>query len=160
RVLPASERIGPLEALIRDNPNSTAAAIELLFALPKLDPGPARSNAALSIPRIIVQYWDEAPPPVDVRAVMRSWRDRNANFRYMLFNNRSAQEYLRSNYSSDVLRAYRRAVHPAQRSDLFRLALLHAEGGVYADADDRCIAPIEGLIGRAASFIVYREEYG
>jgi mannosyltransferase OCH1-like enzyme len=33
----------------------------------------------------------------------------------------------------------RAAAHPAQKSDLFRLAYLFREDGWYIDADDRCL---------------------
>ena len=59
-----------------------------------------------------------------------------------------------------MLSAYRHAREPAQRADLFRLAWLFAEGGWYADADDRCIAPLERIAPPGAALVVYQEEYG
>lgn len=40
-----------------------------------------------------------------------------------------------------------------------RLILLYREGGVYADADDRCLAPIDPLI-EGAELVLVREPYG
>lgn len=166
RALPEADRIEPLTALIRDNPNSTAAAVELVLVLRKLEriaedasPAPA-SGPAASAPKAILQYWDEPIPPADVQAVMQSWRTLNPGFRYTFFDDRSAQDYLRSSHSGEVLRAYRRTHHAAQRADLLRLAVLQAEGGIYADADDRCVAPLDRLLRRGPAFLAYREEYG
>ena len=38
--------------------------------------------------------------------------------------------------------------------------MLHAEGGVYLDADDRCTMPIETLLPTAARAVFYQENTG
>jgi mannosyltransferase OCH1-like enzyme len=60
----------------------------------------------------------------------------------------------------DTLRAYRRAREPAQRADLIRLAYLAVHGGFYADADDRCRAPLGSYVPRDASFVTFQEDFG
>jgi len=154
------KRLSRLRALARENPDSTVAAIELVLALRDACLPPTASKSSTPIPAQIFQYWDERVPPADVRAVMGSWTHHNPGFRYRLFDDESARGYLCTKYSKEVLRAYQRATHPAQRADLFRLAILREEGGIYADADDRCIAPLRPLIESAASLVAYREEYG
>ena len=39
------------------------------------------------------------------------------------------------------------------KADLFRLAYLAARGGIYADADDRCLAPLDGWIHPGATLV-------
>jgi hypothetical protein len=40
------------------------------------------------------------------------------------------------------------------------LACLVARGGIYADADDRCLAPIDGFLRLEATLVVHQENYG
>ena len=61
----------------------------------------------------------------------------------------------------EALAAYRAASEPAQRADLIRLAYLAAKGGVYLDADDRCIAALGSFVSPDATFVAYQEDdYG
>ena len=58
------------------------------------------------------------------------------------------------------MQAYRRAREPAMKADLFRLALLAREGGVWVDADDRCLRSIEPLLADGIGLLGYQEDLG
>nr|WP_276576265.1 tetratricopeptide repeat protein [Bradyrhizobium zhengyangense] len=159
----AAARFGRLRAMLAGYPDYTPAAMLLAIALrqngqfavsPSSDP-----RAESPIPRHIVQFWDRDPPD-DVTGLMASWRELNPNHRWTCFDNDSAREFLRREFGVQVLRAYDRAVVPAQQADLFRLAWLAARGGIYADADDRCLAPIDSYLHPEATLAVHQENYG
>jgi mannosyltransferase OCH1-like enzyme len=59
-----------------------------------------------------------------------------------------------------VLFAYHRAAVPSVRADLFRLAYLAREGGVFVDADSACLAPLQGLLPPQAALVACRERLG
>ncbi|MGY4509025.1 tetratricopeptide repeat protein [Bradyrhizobium sp. USDA 3650] len=156
-------QFGRLRAMLAAYPDYTPAAMLLAIALrqngrfaipPKSDPG-----AQSPIPRHIVQFWDRDPPK-DVTELMGSWREFNPSHRWTCFDNDSAREFLRREFGVQVLRAYDRAVVPAQQADLFRLAWLAARGGIYADADDRSLAPIDSYLHPEATLAVHQENYG
>ncbi len=161
QALPPQERAAALAAVMRDNPDSTAAAVSLLVAM--------RQSNALSgghglaggqdIPAVVTQFWD-ATVPDDVAAIMRSWPELNADYQFQLFNDTAAAAFLRQHYPPAVLSAYRRVREPAQKADIFRLAYLAAEGGVYVDADDRCLAPLHRLLPAGATLVFYQEDHG
>jgi tetratricopeptide (TPR) repeat protein/mannosyltransferase OCH1-like enzyme len=160
---PNAERSAPLRALVRQNPEQTAPAMMLLIFLrqsgqfnPTINP----EEASAKIPRRIIQFWDSAEPPPDIQTIMQSWRDRNPDFAYHLFDDASAKAFIMRRFPIDVVRAFARARHPAQRADIFRLAYLCAEGGFYVDADDRCLAPIQTFAPPAARLALYQENYG
>jgi mannosyltransferase OCH1-like enzyme len=90
---------------------------------------------------------------------MASWSG-EAGFTYHLFDERTAETFLRRNAGRDVARAFRRAGHAAQRADIFRLAWLAKEGGLYADADDRRLAPLSDLAPEGMALVAYQENYG
>jgi tetratricopeptide (TPR) repeat protein len=158
--LAPATRIAALKEIVRRYPDNTAAATMLLLDLQRaglLKAGDG--DSASPVPRRVAQFWDRPDPPADIRRLMASWNGEDG-FDYHLFDERTAETFLRRNAGRDVARAFRRASHPAQRADLFRLAWLAKEGGIYADADDRRIAPFAGLVPGGAEFVAYQENYG
>jgi tetratricopeptide (TPR) repeat protein len=162
--LPTPQRLDRLRDLVRQNPGLTAPAMLLAIALRQaglLNPSSKDgAEASSAIPKRIVQFWDSGEPPVDVRKLMQSWRERHPDFDYRLFDDESARSFIMRRFSIDVVRAFSRARHPAQRSDIFRLAYLSAEGGFYVDADDRCLGSIETLAPPGTVLTLYQENYG
>ena len=161
----AEQRLTALPALIRRLPGATPAAVALLVALREAGwlsvPGAAAADgAAAAIPPRLAQYWDDAEPPADIAALMATWPAQHAGFALHRFDDAAAQAFLRDTATPAVLAAYRRAREPAQRADLFRLAWLHAGGGWYVDADNRCHAPLPTLAPGAATLVVYQEDLG
>jgi mannosyltransferase OCH1-like enzyme len=159
----ASERrIDRLLALVRAAPGHTPTAIALLLALRQAGAFTAIAGGTgrAGIPATIVQYWNDAALPQDVATLMRSWRECNPAYRHARFDHDSAQAFLKARCAPEVLRAYLRARVPAMRADLFRLAFLFAEGGFYADADDRCLRPLGELVPPWANLVASQEDFG
>jgi tetratricopeptide (TPR) repeat protein len=160
KALGPSERVAVLKDIVRRHPDNTAAATMLLLDLQRSGRLRARNDDRQSpIPRRIAQFWDRPDPPADVLSLMASWNG-EAGFTYHLFDERTAETFLRRNAGRDVARAFRRAGHAAQRADIFRLAWLAKEGGLYADADDRRLAPLADLVPDGAGLVAYQENYG
>ena len=110
----------------------------------------ARSPAQ-HIPRRIVQFWDQGPPPDDVITTMQTWKTKNDGFECLLFSGKSASDFLRRTYGARHADAFALCYHPAMRSDFFRIAFLAAEGGVYVDADEECRSPLSTLLDSHSS---------
>ena len=162
--LPSDRRLGVLKDLAQSAPDNIAVAIALLIALRQTSAfARAPQNAQTSPhrnPQRIVQYWDAARPPAARAGVMKSWTHAHQDWSYLRFSDKAAREFLRSKLPGATLQAYLRASHPAQKADLFRLAYLFCEGGFYADADDRCLAPLDTIVPPDSELVVYRESYG
>jgi tetratricopeptide (TPR) repeat protein len=163
--LPAREATEAIKSTLRANPDSTAAALMLLLGMRRAGEfryAPKRFGRLIlgRIPKRVAQFWDTDFIPPDVHELMESWHDPRHSFEHVVFSDTSATAYLATNAAPDVARAYRRAKHPAQRADLFRLAYLAQEGGFYADADDRRVASFDALAPKGATFVGYQEDYG
>ncbi len=159
---PALQRLEPLAALVREAPDSTAPAASLLLALRQaemLDFTPAQRDAA-PIPRMITAFWNTPDLPADIEALMQSWRARNPGYEWRRFDEAQARDYLAAKFPGPVLQAYQRVREIPQKADIFRLALLVAEGGVYVDADDRCLHPLDNLLPPGANLVLAQEEFG
>ena len=190
RSMPRRGQIERLKAVVRECPESTAAALMLLLALRENDllgkmPGgadaarsglrhalrrgplfrkknrkaaPERSEA--QIPKHVVQYHDAPQPPSDIEALMNTWRDETAGFAYTAYDAENAEEYLFARTSQDVVAAFRRASHATPRADIFRLAYLANEGGIYADPWTRRIAPLDAFTPAAIGFLGFQDNFG
>jgi len=159
------DRFQSVGKIVKDEPNHLGAAIFLLALFAqggklKQNLKALEGGAKRNIPFNIIQFWDSKDIPRCLEETMRSWRDLNPGFQYQLFDDQSAQDFIKAYHSFEVLKAFRAANHPAMRSDLFRLAYLYECGGVYADADDLCINSIVEFIGEGLDLILIQESMG
>jgi tetratricopeptide (TPR) repeat protein len=158
--LPPAKRIAGLRQQAARTPGHTPTAIQLVLALRQAGMLAPRAKAATpAIPRRIVQFWDAAEPPDDVAALMHTVRGRNPDWEYVRFDLAAAEAFLSTHFPPAVAWALRRARHPASKADLFRLAYLHRHGGIYIDADDRAIGPLEAIVPASAKLLTYQESY-
>lgn len=154
-----AEALRLLAALYPDN---VAIATTLMVALReagRFDHVQPRDKP-VSIPRVIAQFWDADEPPEDVVRLMGSWSTQNPEYEVRRFSFNEASAFLRQTCSEAVARAFVSRIEPTKRADLFRLAWLYKAGGVYADADDFCKAPLATLLPAGADMVFYQEEYG
>ncbi len=160
---PEPAQFGELRRLIRDYPDYTPAALIAAIALRRDGQFDRRcpGNAALApaIPRHIVQFWNVAPPE-DVGALMASWRDRNPGHRWACFDDGQARDFIAAQFGRDIVHGYELAKLATQRADIFRLAVLVARGGVYADADSRCVVPLDNFVDAGATLVMAQDHDG
>ncbi|MCI4683907.1 tetratricopeptide repeat protein [Rhodoblastus acidophilus] len=160
--LPRQDAIQALANLVREMPDYTPAAMFLTIALRRkglLARSECAACKAPSIPAKILQFWDDEIP-ADVGALCEAWRASHPTYSYQLFSLRDARRFLSELGFPGALAAFNRAIEPAMKADLFRLAYLFREGGYYIDADDRFLAPLSTLNTGGHDLVLYQEEYG
>jgi tetratricopeptide (TPR) repeat protein len=109
--LAARPRAIALKHAVRDNPDSTAAAVSLMLAL-RLSGGFARrpfAEAVKRIPQQIAQFWDSESVPEDVAELTQSWREHNPDYKVRLFTEQTAAAFLSAWIPAPVLQAFQRA---------------------------------------------------
>lgn len=139
---------------IEDAPDDTApymfavAAQQVLGSLRQFREctAPSSLGPALTSSTSLIQFWDSPTPPQEVRDAMASWHERNPGLHHLVFDDESAREYILRRYGTDVAEIYGWCHHPAMKSDLFRIAHLASDGGVYVDADEYCRRPLLPLL--------------
>jgi hypothetical protein len=97
----------------------------------------------------IIQYWHSEPPPEDVAALLSTFRIHNPTCRHHVFSRRTAEHFIAQNFSSREVAAFQACAVPAMQADYFRYCALWKLGGIYADADMRCLRPLGPLLERA-----------
>jgi tetratricopeptide (TPR) repeat protein len=155
-------RIASLLPMVKARPGHIPTALALLVTLQEggFFRAQAGVGAAAAIPRHIGQFWDNPDPPADLRELSGSWRALNPGHRHSLFNDATAEAYLVAHFPAPVAIAYRRCPDATTKADLFRLAFLVQDGGVWADMDDRCLAPLSDLIPAATEAFFWQEPTG
>ena len=164
RAQPEAMRIAALLNVVENFAETTSGAIALCVELRRLGAfdSPSRPASAVddAIPRNIFQFWDSEDVPQNIKAYCATWQAMNPGYGYRLFNRRSAADYLGRHASVRVQAAFRRVRSAAGKADIFRLAVLEHEGGIYCDADDRCLAPLDSLLGTGTMFVAHQEDIG
>ncbi len=94
------------------------------------------------IPKIIHQTWKTSAVPQWALPTTQSWRDLNPGYTYRMWDDASAERLIREQYP-ELVPAFEEHMAPVQRADVFRYAVVHAYGGVYADIDVRCDVPVD-----------------
>jgi mannosyltransferase OCH1-like enzyme len=97
----------------------------------------------------LFQYWDTPTPPSEIAQWIDECRERNPEFEHVLLNEATADDFIAKHYGPRELRAFRSCAVPAMQADLIRLCLIDTMGGIYLDADSRCLRPLSELIARA-----------
>jgi len=155
-----AQAAAPLLAADRD---STGAALALMIGLNRggcFAASAGSCGGSRRVPRLLHQYWDREKPPTDIEALVAVLRDRNGDHEYRRWSDASARDFLKRHEMLEVLAAYHVARHVAAQADIFRLAVLLVEGGVYVDADDYCRRPLEALIPDEANLVLHQEDLG
>jgi len=102
------------------------------------------------IPKIIHQIWigDQSARPVEN---MKTWQEKHPDWEYMLWTEDNMPT-LRAQRQFDLVS------HMAGKADILRYELLERYGGFYADADTRCLEPLEDFMLDQDSFGCFENE--
>jgi Glycosyltransferase sugar-binding region containing DXD motif len=94
----------------------------------------------------ISQYWNTEDIPDYVADLIATFPDRNPDFRHRVFSELEAGEFIAEHFGSRELVAFRACAVPAMQADYFRYCAIFALGGVYSDADYRCVRSLRPLL--------------
>jgi mannosyltransferase OCH1-like enzyme len=108
------------------------------------------------IPKCLHQFWDTDSPPASVAELMTTWREKNQNWEYCVWTDKTTLQLIEESYTPRVQAAFEQCLIPAMRADLARYLILLKIGGVYADADLSCLIPLDDVIEAQSSVLVFR----
>lgn len=119
---------------------------------------PSAAVTADGIPKIIWQtnFTEKATLPVWLNYKLNKYMAEDFEFRYVSTEDRG--EYLKRYYPERVFNAYSRLTDGAAQADLWRVAVLYREGGVYIDIDASLVCNLhKKLEGKKQLFIASHE---
>ena len=94
----------------------------------------------------IIQFWDTNSIPEEVQLAVETWKNKNPQYTHQIFSEETAKEFIEKEYGLEMARNFDFCHHPAMKSDLFRVAYLYKKGGIYVDADEVCLRPMDDLL--------------
>jgi hypothetical protein len=94
----------------------------------------------------LFQYWDTGEPPAEVAEWIEGFRVRNPDLEHRLYDRDGASWFIKKHIGVREQRAFDACIVPSMQSDFFRLCAIKRFGGVYADADFRCLRPLADLL--------------
>lgn len=96
----------------------------------------------MAIPRIIVQTHRS----LDIGEKQRkSWQTYHPQFDYQFFNDEDCEKFIRDKFPR-LWSTYSKLPLVVQKADLFRYAAIYHGGGIYADVDTQCLAPVNSYV--------------
>lgn len=113
----------------------------------------SKTPSSTAIPKKIMQFWDKVPPE-GVSELINIWKTEEVDFDHCLIDQDFATKYLIDNFPADYINAFNLAPTAAGKSDIFRLAYLYENGGVYIDADERRFGNLSSLMPEEAEVVV------
>jgi mannosyltransferase OCH1-like enzyme len=96
------------------------------------------------VPATIHQIWNDNRVPDRLAAYAEGWSRLNPSWRRILWTDRMRLAFVAENYP-ELLETYCAYANPVCRADAARYMLLHKFGGLYADLDVECLAPLSPL---------------
>tara|TARA_Y100000589_G_C27126053_1_gene618576 strand:+ start:302 stop:1081 length:780 start_codon:yes stop_codon:yes gene_type:complete len=93
------------------------------------------SNKKIKIPKIIWQTHKTKNLPKSSSNAIKKLKKKNPDFEYRFFDNDDCYNYMKNNFNDDVLKAYNKINPGAGKADIWRLAVILKEGGIYIDVD-------------------------
>ena len=109
--------------------------------------------APLMIPRIIHQTYKSNAVPDRVRSLMASWTRLNPGWEVRFYDDQMCREFVRTEFP-EYYQAYLALPKDVERSDFFRYLIVLHVGGVYADIDCECRAPLDRFLRSADTLVV------
>ena len=94
----------------------------------------------------IVQYWHSEKIPAEIEALLATFPEHNPELRHMVFSEVSAARFVAEHFGPREVAAFAACATPTVQADYFRCCATVALGGIYADADLRCVAPLAPLL--------------
>ena len=104
------------------------------------------SRAYQKIPRRIMQTNSRDWVPLGMRDMISKLKSMNPEYEHHFFSDRRIASFIQEKMSVRVLDAYNAILPGAFRADLFRLAWLYHEGGVYIDLDLEPFVPLRDIL--------------
>ena len=104
----------------------------------------------------LIQYWNDPIPPSQLLERMDHWRRCHPHWSYLRFDRCSAAAFIGCRYGLHLKKAFLDIRLPAMQADVFRIAFLQVQSGVWVDAATICKQPLDAWLNRRQPLLLLR----
>lgn len=108
----------------------------------------------------LIQYWHQSSVPPSIERLSGSFRAHNPEMRHMVFSEATATDFIEERFGAREAAAFLACAVPAMQADYLRYCAVYALGGMYFDADCRCVASLRPLFDACGGILVGIHEAG
>lgn len=108
----------------------------------------------------IVQFWHDRSPPDYIGELLETFEAQNPGIPHMVFDVVAAERLIAEHFTSREVAAFRACAVPAMQADYFRYCAALAMGGLYCDADVRCVGDLRGFMPVAGEGWLMQRPHG
>jgi mannosyltransferase OCH1-like enzyme len=91
------------------------------------------------IPTNLFTCWHTKDLPQKMRENYNTLKHENPEFNHYLYDENDCKDFIKNNFSFDILEAYNNLIPCAYKSDLWRYCILYKLGGIYIDIKYRTV---------------------
>jgi len=116
------------------------------FTIPEYSPAKIKGSNDSGVTKIIWQtnYSNKSTLPVYMNYLFNRLMSLDYDYRYVSTEDR--EKYLRENAPKEVYEAYMKLTDGAAQADLWRVATLYLQGGIYMDIDATLVWPLSRIL--------------
>lgn len=112
------------------------------------------------VPLVIYESWHSSYVPPKMKENIYSLLNKNPKFDYYLYTDDDCADYIKVNFSEEVLKAFNTLKPGAYKSDLWRYCIMYKQGGVYLDIKYNTLESLEDIITRTPEVFVKDLDHG
>jgi len=105
------------------------------------------------IPKLVWQTYKTVDPPAAATSCMSSWKKYNQGHKFIYMGDVLCEKFIEQYFERDFFEMYMSLPVGVMKADVWRVAVVYVFGGIYADLDTECRAPIEEWIGSSSKLV-------
>lgn len=111
----------------------------------------------MSIPKKIFQTHITKNIPSASAKQIKRLRDANKDFEYHYYDDNDMDKYVKAHGSKDTYKAFLKMKPGAGKADIWRLLVIHLEGGIYVDFDSILHESLADEVGQRGGYRPFRD---
>lgn len=111
------------------------------------------------IPKKIYQTYKSYDLPDNIKKLINSIITINSDFEYEFMDNNECFTFIRENFDDKFVEMYKSIPLDIMRADVWRIAVIYINGGIYCDTDVFCLKGLGDLI-EGEELVIFTEEKG